>query len=120
MNEFSFERLTVYQKARQLVVSVYQLIGKFPNIEKFALCDQIRRAILSVPSNIAEQSGRTSYKEKVHFLEYAFGSLLETYCQLQIAVDLHYISDKDFNDVKDKFFELSRLINGLSQSFKEK
>ena len=120
MNEFSFERLTVYQKARQLVVSVYQLLGEFPNTEKFALCDQIRRAIISVPSNIAEQCGRTSLKEKIHFIEIAYGSLMEAYCQLQVSVDLNYISFEQFNSVRDAFFDVSRLLNGLSKSYQEK
>lgn len=120
MNEFSFERLTVYQKARQLVVSVYQLLGEFPNTEKFALCDQIRRAVLSIPSNIAEQCGRTSLKEKIHFIEIAYGSLLETYCQLQCAVDLHYIDEEQLQTLRERFFEISRLLNALSKSYQEK
>lgn len=70
MEEFSFEKLVVYDKARQLVRDVYKLLDKFPDVEKYALCDQIRRSIISVVSNIAEQSGRMSKKEKVHFLNF--------------------------------------------------
>ena len=76
--EYSFEKLNVWQEARTLVVDVYHLLDSFPQIEKYALCDQIRRAITSVPSNIAEGSGRSSLKEQMHFLEISYGSLMET------------------------------------------
>lgn len=120
MEQFSFEKLTVYQKSRSLVVSVYNLIKKFPKEEQYALCDQLRRAIVSVPSNLAEQSGRTSYKEKIHQIEYSYGSLMEAYCQLQLAMDLEYITEEEFLSVKDQFIEVSRLVNALSKSFKNK
>ena len=85
--EYSFEKLKVWNEAKELVVNVYHLLDSFPMFEKFALCDQIRRAIVSVPSNIAEGSGRKSLKEKTHFLEISYGSLMETYNQLLIAID---------------------------------
>ena len=87
-NCFSFENLRVYQDARQLVVVVYRLSSKFPRTEAFALCQQLQRSIVSVPSNIAEGSGHRSVKEKIHFIEIAYGSLMEAYCQLEIASDL--------------------------------
>lgn len=114
--EYSFEKLVLYQTARKLVKEVYQLIRKFPNEERFGLCDQIRRAVISVPSNIAEQSGRTSFKERLHFLDIAYGSLLETYCQLEISVDLGYINFEEFNEIKKLFFDTSRLLLGLKKS----
>ena len=114
---FSFENLEVYQKSILLVKRIYKLLDSFPTIEKYALCDQIRRAIVSVPSNIAEQSGRTSPKEKIHFLEIAFGSLMETYCQIQIAVELGYISEHNFIEIKDDFTLISKLLSGLKRSF---
>ena len=120
MNQFSFEKLTVYQKSRSLVVSVYKLIKKFPKKERNALSNQLRRSIVSVPSNIAEQSGRTSNKEKIHQIEYSYGSLMESYCQLQIGLDLEYITEEEFLSVKDQFIEISRLLNALSKSFKNK
>ena len=117
--DYSFEKLVVYQTARKLVKQVYLLIAKFPQVERYGLCDQLRRAIISVPSNIAEQSGRTSYKEKVHFLEIAYGSLMEAYCQLDIAVDLGYITAEDLAPLKNLFFDTSRLISGLKKKFAE-
>ena len=91
--KFSFERLEVWQEARKLVVDAYNLVRKFPKEERYALGDQIRRAVVSIPSNIAEGSGRVSLKEKMHFVEIAYGSLMEVYCQLQIAVDLKFIDE---------------------------
>ena len=92
---YSFEKLKVWQEAKGLVVEVYHLLDSFPKFENYALCDQIRRAIVSVPSNIAEGSGRSSLKEQIHFLEIAYSSLLETYNQLLIAVELSYIIKLD-------------------------
>ena len=118
--KYQFENLNAWQQAKVLATSVYQLVAKFPQYEQFALSSQVRRAVISVPSNIAEGSGRMSYKEKIHFLEIAYGSLLETYCQLQIAVDLGYIGTEDLAAIKPKFFDTSRLISGLRKSFEAK
>ena len=96
------------------------MIAKFPQSERFALSAQLQRAIVSVPSNIAEGSGRVSYKEKIHFLEIAYGSLMESFCQLEIACELKYISDEELAQIKEKLLAVSRLINGLSQSFQRK
>ena len=87
---FSFENLLVYQKARILVKAVYKVQRQFPADERYVLGDQIRRSITSVTSNIAEGSGRESFKEKIHFLEISFGSLMEAFSQLQNAQDLDY------------------------------
>ncbi len=117
---YSFEKLTVWQEAKKLVVEVYHLLDSFPNFEKYALCDQIRRAIVSVPSNIAEGSGRKSLKEQIHFLEIAYGSLMETYNQLLIAIDLAYISKESVEEIKSSIDSVAKMINGLSNSFSQK
>ena len=114
--QFQFEKLNAWQEARKLVVNVYRLLEKFPKTENYALCDQLRRAAISVPSNIAEGTGRISVKEQIHFLEIAFGSLMEVYCQLQIAVDLGYISQEDLQAAKREIFTTSKLISGLRNS----
>ena len=113
---FQFEKLNAWHEARNLVVEVYRLLGKFPKTENYALCDQLRRAAISVPSNIAEGSGRMAIKEQTHFLEIAFGSLMEVYCQLQIAVDLNYITTDDLQNIKHRIFTTSKLISGLRTS----
>ena len=114
--QFQFEKLNAWQEARKLVVNVYQLLEKFPKTETYALCDQLRRAVVSVPSNIAESSGRLAIKEQIHFLEIAYASLMELYCQLQIAVDLGYMTPDELQIVKRKVFTTSKLISGLRTS----
>jgi four helix bundle protein len=117
---YSFEKLNVWQEAKKLVVEVYHLLDDFPMFEKYALCDQIRRAVVSVPSNIAEGSGRKSLKEQIRFLEIAYGSLMETYNQLLIAIDLSYISEESVETIKPHIDGVAKMINGLSNSFSEK
>ncbi len=114
--QFQFEKLNAWQEARKLVVNVYRLLDKFPKAENYALCDQLRRAAISVPSNIAEGTGRMTVKEQIHFLEIAFGSLMEVYCQLQIAVDLGYITSEDLQKTKREIFTTSKPISGLQTS----
>lgn len=111
--EYSFEKLNAWKEARELVVSVYKLLDNFPNFEKYALCDQIRRAIVSVPSNLAEGTGRMSPKEKLHFIEISYGSLMEAYNQLIIAADLEYITKKSLDELKPEIDSVARLLNGL-------
>ena len=117
---FSFEKLDVYQKARVLVKDVYNLQKLFPAEERYGLGDQIRRSVTSVSSNITEGSGRDCYKEKIHFLEIAFGSLMETFSQLQNAQDLDYIHENDVQKIRPQFEEISKMISGLKSSFEKK
>jgi len=118
--QYSFEKLKVWQEAKKLVVDVYNLLDDFPKFEKYALCDQIRRAIVSVPSNIAEGSGRKSLKEQIHFLEISYGSLMETYNQLLIAIDLNYITEESVEAIKPTIDGVAKMINGLSNSYSKK
>jgi len=120
MDKFTFFDLRVYQESKQLVKDVYSLLEKFPKIEVYAMGDQLRRAVVSVPSNIAEGSGRTSLKEKVHFLEIAYGSLTETLCQLDIAHDLGYITDVEFSVEKERIGIIGKQLSGLRTSFQKK
>lgn len=117
MDKFTFFDLRVYQESKQLVKDVYLLLEKFPKFEVYALGDQLRRAVVSVPSNIAEGSGRSSLKEKVHFLEIAYGSLTETLCQLDISHDLGYISDEEFSNNKERISIIGKQLSGLRTSF---
>ena len=120
MEVFQFESLTAWIKAKELTLSVYRLVAKFPQHEQFALSSQIRRAAISIPSNIAEGSGRISMKEKAHFVEIAFGSLTETYCQLLLAVDLGYIATAELEAIKSQFSDTSRLMSALRNSYTSK
>ena len=80
------------------------------------MCDQLRRAAVSIPSNIAEGMGRVSNKDRAHFVEIAYGSLMETECQLEIAEKLGYISQEDLQVIDDEGTELERLLSGLRAS----
>jgi len=117
VDKFTFFDLRVYQEAKALVKNVYVLLDKFPRYEIFALGDQLRRAVVSVPSNIAEGSSRFSVKEKVHFIEIAYGSLSETLCQLDIAHDLSYISDEEYDTEKERINIIGKQLSGLRASF---
>ena len=117
---YSFENMKAWQEARKLVVEVYRLLDEFPKLEQYALCDQIRRAIVSVPSNLAEGSGRISIKEQLHFYEISYGSLMETYNQLIIAVDLNYIDKCSLEGIQPQIDEVARLLNGLRSSLLKK
>lgn len=118
--QYSFEKLNVWQEAKKLVVDVYHLLDEFPKFEKYALCDQIRRAVVSVPSNIAEGSGRKSLKEQIRFLEISYGSLMETFNQLLIAIDLTYITEESVEAIKPRIDAVAKMINGLSNSYSAK
>ena len=91
----SYRDFEVWQKSMDFVEDVYKALSKFPKEERYGICDQIRRAAVSIPSNIAEGFGRDSNTDFAHFLTIARGSLYETMTQLQIAVDLGYISALD-------------------------
>lgn len=114
---FSFEGLEVYQAARVLVRDVYRLQQKFPKLETYALGDQIRRSASSVTSNIAEGSGRNSFKEKTHFIEIAYGSLMEAFSQLQIAQDLDYLAQEEIDNIRPSFIEVAKMLSGLKAYF---
>ena len=89
---YAYRQLVVWQKAMELVKLVYGQIRMLPSEERFALADQLRRAVTSIPSNIAEGNGRASNKDYAHFLAIARGSLFETMTQLEIAEALGYLS----------------------------
>lgn len=115
-NMNSFRNLNVYIKAKELVVKVYELLKKFPKEEQYALCDQLRRAAVSIPSNIAEGMGRISAKDRAHFIEIAYGSLLEVNCQLEIAQRLGYILSEEWSMERAESEELSKMLSGLRTS----
>lgn len=115
--KFSFENLEVYKTARVLVRDVYRLQHKFPKYETCALGDQVRRSASSVTSNIAEGSGRSSFKEKSHFIEIAYGSLMEAFSQIQIAQDLDYLSKADIDSIRPQFISVSKMLSGLKTYF---
>ncbi len=116
---FSFENLKVYQLSRNLVRDIYILQNSFPKEERYALGDQVRRAAVSITANLAEGSGRQSIREKIHFIEIAFGSMTEVYCELQIACDLKYIDNNRFESLRPQFTELAKMLSGLRNSLQK-
>ena len=99
---------------------MYSLVRKFPTFEQHALCDQLRRAAISVPSNIAEGLGRMAIKERLRFLEIAYGSLTETTCQLDIARSLGYINDDELTTAENMSTEIGKIMSGLRKSLMDK
>ncbi len=112
----SYRDLIAWQKAMKLVVSVYQETVRFPREELFGLCSQLRRAAVSIPSNIAEGRGRHTTKDFLHFLSIANGSLNEMETQLLIAQQLGYVAEPKTSELLAQSAEVGRLINGLRRS----
>ena len=109
----SFRNLNAYIKAKELVSIVYTLIKKFPKEEQYVLCDQLRRAVISIPSNIAEGSGRLTIKDQSHFYSIAYGSLMEVLAQLDVACDLGYITTEEFQHLEELIDVEAKLLTGL-------
>ena len=113
---YSFKNLNAYVEAKNLIKQVYAVISLFPQEERYALSDQLRRAVISVPSNIVEGMNRISDKEKSHFLEIAYASLMEVYCQIDIATDLGYIDVEKNKELVQQINTVAKLISGLRRS----
>lgn len=114
----SFTDLNVWREGHKLVLMIYRATKTFPDNEKFGLINQIRRAIVSVTSNIAEGFSRKSKKEKTQFFYTALGSLTEVQNQLLIARDLGYLDAKTFNELAHQTVVVSKLLNGIIKSSK--
>jgi four helix bundle protein len=111
--KYDYKQLDVYIESKKLVKKVYELLRKFPKEEQYALCDQLRRAVISVPSNIAEGLGRYSVKEQVHFLEIAYGSLREVDCQIDIACDLGYVTSAEAKEITEQINKVGAILAGM-------
>jgi four helix bundle protein len=116
----SYRDLKAWQKGMELVREIYRVSRKFPKEELFGLMSQIRRAAVSVPSNIAEGHAKLSRKEYQHFLGHARGSLAEIETQILIAKDLDYLNEIDMNYILNLSAEVGRVLNGLLASLREK
>lgn len=118
MEVFGYRKLIAYQKAKEIVKRTYMLLKKFPTEERYAMCDQLRRASVSITSNIAEGVNRFSIKDKAHFIEIAYGSLMEVSSQFEIAEELDYITTADRQNMDQLIEEDARLLSGLLNSYK--
>lgn len=120
MKSSDYRQLKVWQKAMDLTVEIYSLVKRLPREETYALSDQMRRAVVSIPSNIAEGQGRNSDKEFINFLSIARGSLWELETQIEICERLHYIDSELASKVYSLTTEVSKMLNSLSNSLKSK
>lgn len=114
----NFKELKSWQKAIEFCVEIYKLTGSFPSEERFGLTSQLRRAGISVPSNIAEGAGRNSDKEFLHFLSIATGSSYEVETQLIIVYRLGYIQLKEIKEAELKLSEIQKIIFAFSNKIK--
>lgn len=114
---FNYRKLIAYQRAKTLVKEVYRILKKFPKEEQYALCDQLRRAVTSVTSNITEGTNRSTYPDKVHFLEISYGSLMEVSSQMDIACDLGYISIEELSQIDELVISIAKPLSGLRSKF---
>lgn len=114
--QYSFEKLQVWQDSIVFAKSVYQVANTFPQEEKFGLTSQIKRAVVSVSSNLAEGSAKKSFRDQARFTEIAFGSLMEVLNQLILAVELGFLKKEKLEKLREDIDNLSRQINGLKSS----
>ena len=115
-----FKDLVAWRKAMDLVNAVYDATDRFPKRETYSLTDQIRRAAVSIPSNIAEGQAHYSNREFLHFLRHSRGSLAELETQLLIAQRRNYLSESDTARLLKQADELSRILSGLINSLRER
>ncbi|MDD4091610.1 MAG: four helix bundle protein [Smithellaceae bacterium] len=108
-----YKDLLVWQKARDLAVLIYSITNQTKFKKDYALCDQVRRSVVSVPSNIAEGDERDTDKESVHFFFIAKGSLAELRTQMDIAYQVGYIDENVFLDVEDKAIQIGKMLGAL-------
>ena len=114
MKSSDFRELLVWQKAMDLTIEVYRLVRELPAEEKYALADQMRRAAISVPSNIAEGQGRDSVKEFIRFLSMARGSLRELSTQIEICERLNFFDQLKATVANDLIIEIDKMLTSLS------
>ena len=114
---YNFENLDVWKLSIEFARDIYKVTESFPKTENFGLVSQIRRAVVSISSNLAEGSAKQSLKDQARFTEISFGSLMETLNQMIIAVELGYIKEKDYLELRRKYVEeLSKKLSSLKNS----
>ncbi len=120
MYTFSFEKLDVWQETRKLIKDIYTYTLEYPENEKFGLVNQMRRAAVSVGSNIAEGTSRTSVKDQVYFYQISYGSLMELLNQAIISNDLEILSKENLLSIREKTEKIAKMLNSLRKKRTEK
>jgi four helix bundle protein len=113
---FAFEKLDVWKLAKDFALNIYKTTKTFPEEERFGLVSQMNRAGISIASNIAEGSSRKSKKDKAHFYQIAYSSLMELASQIIIGKDLGFISENEYLTLRSKIYEISNKLNALYKS----
>ena len=113
MYTYSFEKLEVWVKAKDFTKKIYNITATFPDSERYGLINQLRRASVSICSNIAEGSARNTFKDKAHFTTIAFGSAVEVLNQLIISFELSFITANDYNDSRVLLESITNKLNAL-------
>ena len=113
LHEYAFEKLKVWEDIRELNSKIYLLTNNFPDNEKYGLVSQMRRSSISVGSNIAEGSSRTSAKDQSHFYQIAYSSLMELLSQLIVSYDLSFIEQEKYSNTRELIQKISFKINAL-------
>ena len=119
MRVFAFEKLNVWQDARELCVWIYEQTNKFPKQENFGIKNQMRRCAISVSSNIAEGTGRLHKKEKIQFIAIAYSSLIELLNQLIISVDVGYLDSNELEKIRPLMLQISYRLTQLQKSIRQ-
>ena len=113
--EYSFERLNVWKRIRPFKKEVYTITQGFPKEELFGLTSQIRRSAVSMSANLAEGSGRISASDRAHFTNLSYSSALETLDHLHTSLDLEYLTEQDFQRLREELSNIIGMLNGLYQ-----
>ena len=116
MKSFSFENLEVWIASKEFAIYIYKVTREFPEEEKYGLVSQLRRAVISVSSNIAEGSSRTTPKDQARLYQIAYGSLMEVLSQLLISIELEFIEKEKEGEIREKITKISNKLNALRNS----
>jgi four helix bundle protein len=116
MFEYSFEKLEVWKESVELVKGIYKITNHFPDEEKFGLVSQLRRASISISSNLSEGTSRITNKDKAHFTTMSFSSALEVLNQLILSKELKFISEDDYLELRKVISKITNMLNSLRKS----
>ena len=114
--KFSFEKLNVWVDSKELIKIIYNITKSFPGEEKFGLTNQLRRASISVASNLAEGTSRNTNKDMAHFTTLSFSSLMEVLNQIIIAYELDLLKEEDYNEIRKEIEKISNKLNALKKA----
>jgi len=116
MFEYSFEKLEVWKESVELVKIIYRITDEFPDEERFGLVSQLRRASISISSNLSEGTSRRTNKDKAHFTTISFSSAMEVLNQIIISKELQFISEEDYLELREKISKITNMLNSLRKS----